>query len=127
MRSIALICVLCAVLSGCSESQCENVPLQRITSPDGVHVATLFSRSCDATTPFVQVVKISKKGADESADDSRDHAFTMRGEHTINFQWIDSGHLRITRPNRAEDIFKEESISNGLRITYKSPAGKRPR
>jgi hypothetical protein len=126
MRSLILLCVISAC-SGCDEllGLCGNVVVQTVKSPDGAHVAVLFTRDCGATTALSTQVSVlgstkSLSGGGNAfvADDNHGAVrASSTGAIPMTLRWTAADHLSISYPAGAR-VFKKESRVDGVAITY---------
>lgn len=98
---------------------CSNTIVSEAVSPDGKITATLFHRDCGATTSEVSIIslrKVNKKFTDGRAD----WIFVCSGSGNILFRWAGVSSLEVIHSD--VDIFKKETLLNGVSIVYKDAA-----
>jgi hypothetical protein len=105
---------------------CENTPVQREVSPDGVLQAVLFARDCGATTGFSSQVSIL--GRDEALPNRAGNAFIADlgdgapaapwGGPAVTLRWTGDATLVIAHDQRARVLAMEREV-RGVRISYR--------
>lgn len=119
MHKLILFIFFISTVVSCS-SECGNEILKQEISPGKSFVATLFERNCGATTSFSQVVILSMADDEFNGDQVENYIFSMVGNYNIDLKWKNNTQLVISRPNIDKDIFKNESLWNGITIIYEN-------
>jgi hypothetical protein len=83
-------CSIC--LAGCDP--CGDIVLGNSVSPDATHVATIYERSCGATTPDMIVVQLRANGSRFRSNDFSRIIFSSRYEK-VAVTWITPRAVRI--------------------------------
>ena len=83
------------LLAACDDV-CDVQPLGESVSPNGAYVATVTERDCGATTPFVRVVSLRRKGSPFDPDDDANWVFTVHGRARIELSWAGNSVLGIS-------------------------------
>jgi hypothetical protein len=76
-------------------SGCANKVLSEIVSPDERYIATVFERSCGATTPYTRIVSVRFKGASFDAASDTSWVFETEDQPTIRVQWLSREKLSV--------------------------------
>jgi hypothetical protein len=112
LRFLALI-LLTLTASACGAGLCGNVVAQQEPSPDGRHVAVVFTRDCGATTGFSNQVAILDAGA--TLPDRGGNAFVASDSSAVRVYWR-ADTLIIT--HAAADPIRAESLVSDVPIRY---------
>jgi len=88
--------LLIALLASCDENLCGNEIIDEVVSPDRKYVASVFERSCGATTPFVRVVSLRTSDTTFDPEDHDNWVFTIRGQPEVSVSWLARDKLRIS-------------------------------
>lgn len=104
---------------------CGNTLIQRVPSPDGVHAAIVFERSCGATTGFsthVSVVAANTIGDASGnalrADSNSGAAPTLAsGVLAIRATWVSRSELHLSY-HPAARVFLAEELVGGIKVTH---------
>ncbi len=121
-----------AVLSGFAAAGCVNFTgdcgnnVQReVRSPDGAYIATVYERSCGATTGFSTQVHLRPSHAPFEAEPTAAGAekdgivFIVSGQGPVAAAWSDSTHVMIeSGANPRERISRQEARWHDITITY---------
>jgi hypothetical protein len=94
---------------------CGNKVLQQASSPDGKYVATLFERSCGATTPFYRMVALHSAGTDFRMDTADNSAFSLQGQPDVKLQWEDT-HRLVLVSYQCDDTSLRQKIWGDVKI-----------
>jgi hypothetical protein len=103
-------CTSLSILGNCVD----NIKYESV-SPDRRFVATVFERSCGATTGFSTQVNI-RESSQSFDSKSKGSILVTGGRNAIYLSWIDKSHLSVSLLN--VEIFKKEEMWNGISITY---------
>lgn len=116
-------------LASCGDAEplCRNTVVREAVAPDGQMKATLFERSCGATTGFSSQVSVLRAGETESgrgnaliADTAGSAAPAAAwGGPDVAMEWTGPRDLILTYHARARIIVGESSV-RGVNISHKS-------
>lgn len=129
------------VLLACGDGGCQNTVLNDVHSPDNLHRAVVFVRSCGATTDFSTNVSIvsgarTVEGAGNVFTADTDHGQAIaspNGGPKVAARWIDARMVEVRYDAHArvfQETARKEGISvqfaKGLQLPYPAPTS-RPR
>lgn len=115
VRPLLPALMLAPALVGCDLSSCDNDPLDAVAAPDGRHVATIFRRSCGATTGFSPQVSLIAPGERPSG---LGNVFILGDDDPApRVEWLGPDRLRISY-RRGAEIFLRERARHGVAIEY---------
>ncbi len=110
---------LAYLLTGTSLSVgCNETELKRWESPGGRYIATLFERSCGATTDAISHLNLRDARADFRAHSNgiidEGEIYSLKGRHSIQAEWRSDTDLvvRSVAPREADRGIKEERWSD---------------
>lgn len=117
--------VLAAFAMGGCSGGCENTILSEEGSPNGRLTATLFERSCGATTGYSTQVSVLRSGVRSAAAGNTFVADANHGTAEqvavggpwVEVVWIDDDNL-IVRYDAQARVFTEQSDIAGVKVTY---------
>jgi len=107
MLSLAAVAAL-SVLNGCI---CSDKVVHRVTSPDGLLIATYYVRNCGATEDFVSTVNL--QSAQSKFNGGEDVLFTATGRHQIDIEWTTAKHLHLHCDSCKRDLIYREVVRIG--------------
>lgn len=118
--ALGLTLCFCSMALGCARLMCDDAVNSEVRSPDGVLVATWFTRNCGATTDYATTVNIHQAGS--SFRDDSGTVFVAEGRHHLDVKWPDAKHLSIECDgcNRAQ-VFRTVTILGDRDITFLLP------
>ncbi len=122
MRAFALVLVLCFCASaiGCARLICHDEVNSEARSPDGVLVATWFTRNCGATTDYATTVNLHRR--DSGFRDDAGTIIVAEGRHHLQMKWLDAQHLSIECNDCSRDqVFRTVTILGSRDITFLLP------
>lgn len=97
----------------------EEITIGNIT-PDGRHVASVYQRSCGATTGWATFVNIRPRST-RFRGGGKDVIFGADGLYPIGVYWSDNTHLRVEYIRCPQNkIFKQEKSWKDVAISYVS-------
>ena len=116
VRPLLLASLVTPALAGCDLSSCGNDPLDAVAAPHGRHVATIFRRSCGATTGFSP--QVSLVGPGDRPAGPGNVLILGDDDPAPRVEWLGPNRLRISY-RRGAEIFLRESERDGVRIEYR--------
>jgi hypothetical protein len=124
-----LIRCLCVALIIFSLSACDPFRVFRLfggcredaiiggISPNGHYAATVYKRTCGATTGWDTYILIEP----DSSRDRKNVVFGIAGLYAIAVTWTDNTHLRVECIRcKKDNIFKQEHVWRDVEISYVS-------
>jgi hypothetical protein len=89
-------------------------------SPNGRYAATVYQRTCGATTGWDTFINI-RPWPGRFRGGGRDVIFGIEGLYAINVVWTDNSHLRVESIRcNSDKVFKQEKIWRDISISYES-------
>ncbi len=107
MLSLAAVAAL-SVLNGCI---CSDKVVHRVTSPDGLLIATYYVRNCGATEDFVSTVNLQSARSRFNRSDGV--LFVATGEHRIALEWSADRHLHVVCDTCKHDLIYRQVVRFG--------------
>jgi hypothetical protein len=100
---------------------CKDTVNSEMRAPDGVLVATWFTRNCGATTDYATTVNVHR--ADSGFRDDSGTVFVAEGRHQLDMKWLDAKHLSIECDGcRRKQVFRTVTILGDTDVTFLLPA-----
>ena len=127
MRFLALVLTLCffAMASGCARLMCDDAVNSEMRAPDGVLVATWFTRNCGATTDYATTVNVHRADSDFRGDSGT--VFVAEGRHQLDMKWLDAKHLTIECDGCSrKQVFRTVTILGNTDVTFLLPQAEPP-
>ena len=105
-RLLAVFSIVC--FSGCF---CSDEVVAEHVSPDGVHVATVTTRDCGATTNYATHIRVSRRWWRGGGSHL---AVVLEEPASLRLEWESSTKLRVVHaPAR---VFRDEKVVDGVAI-----------
>ena len=90
--SLVLTLSLSMIAAGCARLMCNDAVNSEVRSPDGVLVATWFTRNCGAMTDYATTVNLHRPDSGFRGDS--DTVFVAEGRYALKMKW--TGPRRLT-------------------------------
>lgn len=113
------------VLLACGDVGCQNTVVNDVHSPDDLHRAVVFARTCGATTDFSTNVSIVNGGA---TVEGAGNVFTADSDHgeaiagpgggpKVAASWIDARTVEVSYDARAR-VFRKIERTGGINVQF---------
>ncbi len=116
---LAIVGAVAAIQSCFLMGNCDNHVKNRVPSPDGVHVAVVFERSCGATTETSTQISIVD-AADAKDVRGSGNVAVVRAQSHSSVTWADAMHLNVVLAvDSAAQVNTRKEKVNGVTIIYR--------
>jgi hypothetical protein len=103
--------------ASCGSTLCEHKVLGEYVASDGVHIATVFERSCGAPSPIVTVVGLREAKNEFKPDRHKDWIFTIHGRSSVGVEWEENESIHISYTATGDRPTMRDEW-NGIRAHY---------
>jgi hypothetical protein len=115
-RTVWMLLIALAGSSCTQLSDCVNVVLTEVVSPDGQFIATVFERDCGATT--AKNTQVSLRQRSESFNYEKQPSFLIfEGSGKVLLTWLSETKLLVHLPLDAK-MFRQERNQKGISFDY---------
>lgn len=117
-RNLSVALLACLSLSACFGSDCDDLVVKEVPSPDSVSKAVLIVRSCGPTQPFMRLVALYDGSGSGNATRDSNVVLIAKGDSDIRLNWETTNRLIVGMHQTPPDITKQIKKWHDIEISY---------